>query len=155
MTRWKITQLKKPLLARNTKLFTVWGPPWRSSETSKVPVVVLTVAVYCLVVSMVMGGAEVYFWLVGRGRVLGEAGQPALTATAFACACSWASLPLAATVVLVTLDCEATLLLLPETRKTMPTITPATTTTMTTLRICSRRFCRWASAASRASLAAR
>ena len=37
----------------------------------------------------------------------------------------------------------------------MPTMTPATTTTMTPLRICLRRFCRWASAASRASLAAR
>ena len=42
--------------------------------------------------------------------------------------------------VLVTLDLEATVLLLPETRKTIPTMTAAATTTMMPLRICLRRF---------------
>ncbi len=92
--------------------------------------------------------------------VLVLAGQPALTATALAWACNLASAAVAAVVVLVvvlpTLDCEDTgVLFPPETMKAIATMTPATTTTMIALRICLRRFCCLASAASRASLAAR
>ena len=105
---------------------------------------VLKVAVYVLVVSIVMGGAAVYFWLAAAVGVLGEAGQPALTAASLAWAWSAALEPFApatVVVVLLTLDSEATLLLsLPETRKTIPTITPAMTTTMMPFRICLRRF---------------
>ena len=70
------------------------------------------------------------------------AGQPALTATSLAWACSLASalFPAIVVVVLSTLDWEATGLLLPETRKTIPTITAAMTTMMMPLRICLRRF---------------
>ena len=122
-------------------MFTVLGAAVASSETSKVPVVVLKVAVYCLVVSMVMGGAAVYFWLAD-GRVVGVAGQPAFTATSLAWAWSLALAPFPAAVVVVvtTLDWEATLLFLPETRKTIPTMTAAMTTMMMPLRICLRRF---------------
>ena len=85
-------------------------------------------------------------------RVLVLAGQPALTATASACACSVALAPLA--VVLV--DVLALGVLFPlETAMAIPTMAPATTTTRIRLRICRRRFVRLASAASRASLAAR
>ncbi len=75
---------------------------------------------------------------------MGEAGQPAFTAAALAWAWSLALEPFAAAtvvVVLLTVDLEATvLLLLPETKKTIPTITPAITTKMMPLRICLRRF---------------
>jgi len=94
-------------------------------------------------VSIVVAGADEYFCVFTVVLVL--AGQPALTATSFAWACSLASVPVAATVVVVvlSLDFEAALLLLllpPETRKTIPTITPTTTTAMMPLRICLRRF---------------
>ena len=119
--------------------------------------VVLNVAVYFLLVSIVMGGGAVYFWLAAAVGVVGEAGQPALTATSLAWAWSFASAPFAAAVVLVVLevDFEDELLLPPETRKTIPTMIPAMTTMITVLRICLRRFCCLASSASRASLAAR
>ena len=103
--------------------------------------------------SIVIGGAAAYFWVLTVAWVL--AGQPALTATALAWACSLAFVPWAAVVVLVTGDLEATVGPLLETRKAMPTIAPAATSTMITLRSCRRCFFCLASAASRASLAAR
>ena len=48
------------LVARNTKLLTVFGAAMASSEASKVPVVILKVAVYFLHVSIVIGGGAVY-----------------------------------------------------------------------------------------------
>ena len=70
------------------------------------------------------------------------AGQPALTANAFGLGLQLGvgALPGDGGGCLVRLDWEATLLLLPETRKTIPTITAAMTTTMMPLRICLRRF---------------
>ena len=52
--------------------------------------------------SIVIGGAAAYFWVLTVVWVL--AGQPALTATALAWACSLAFVPWAAVVVLVTGD---------------------------------------------------
>src|SRR6516162_3087322 len=101
---------------------------------------------------MVMGGADAYFWVFTV--VLGLAGQPALAAAAFASAWSWASDLPAALAVVDVVDFLGELLPF-DTAKTIPTMTPATTTTMMALRICLRRLAVLASAASRASLAAR
>src|SRR5271166_2202389 len=86
MTRWKITHLKKPLLARNTKLLTVWGAAVWFRRTVKVPVVVRMVAVYFLVMLMVIGGGLVQVRVLTR--VAGLAGQPAATARALARSCA-------------------------------------------------------------------
>ena len=84
-------------------MLTVFGAAVVSSEATKVPVVVLKVAVYVLDVSMVMGGAAVYFWLAAAVGVLGDAGQPAFTAASLAWAWSWALEPFAAATVVVVL----------------------------------------------------
>src|SRR6516165_1872270 len=100
---------------------------------------------------MVIGGAAEYFW--SFTLVFGLAGQPALTAASLAWAWSWALLPCAALTVVVVWDAD---LLLPlETAKAIPTMAPATTRTMTPLRIRRRRFFALASDANRSSRAAR
>ena len=99
---------------------------------------------------MVMAGADEYFCVFTVVLVL--AGQPALTATSLPGPAAWrprSSRRRGGRV--LTLDWDPTVLLLlsPETRNTIPTTTPAMTTTMMPLRICLRRFWLWASAASR------
>ena len=82
------------------------------------------------------------------------AGQPAFTATVLAAVCATTSaLVSPATVVVVTVAFLGGPLL--EKRKTAPMTTPATTTMMPPLRTCWRRFLFLASAARRASRAAR
>jgi hypothetical protein len=77
---------------------------------------------------MAMAGAEGYFWVFTVVLVL--AGQPAFTATSFAFSCG-----------VLALEFDPVLLVLPpDTRKTIPTITPTMTTMMMLFRICLRRF---------------
>ena len=73
--------------------------------------------------------------------VVGDFGQPALTAASLALAWRAASDFPAAVVVVVTFDCDCTVLLLwLDRRKAIRTTTPAMTTTIAPLRYCLRRF---------------
>ena len=122
---------------------------------SKVPVVVFTVAVYVFEVSIVIGRCGRVLLRVDRR--LGARRASSLDRHLVGLRLQLGVLVFAATVVLVelVLDSDPTVLFPPDTAKAMPTMAPSTTTTMTPLRIRSRRLCCWASAARRASRAAR